>query len=69
MICVLETAASYGPKSGSEAVRGWVKKFARVNIIAATFDDCRDICIEGESGILTVCPRVSARALSPRVTY
>jgi phage terminase large subunit-like protein len=44
-------------RCGAEAVRGWVKNFSRVNIVAATFDDCRDICIEGESGILTVCPR------------
>jgi phage terminase large subunit-like protein len=44
-------------RCGAEAVRFWVKNFARVNIIAATFDDVRDICIEGESGILACCPR------------
>lgn len=44
-------------RCGAEAVRFWVKKFSRVNIVAATFDDCRDVCIEGESGILRVCPR------------
>jgi phage terminase large subunit-like protein len=44
-------------RCGAEEVRGWVKHFSRVNIIAPTFDDCRDICIEGESGILAVCPR------------
>ena len=44
-------------RCGAEAVRFWVKTFSRVNIIAATFDDCRDICVEGESGILAVCPR------------
>jgi phage terminase large subunit-like protein len=44
-------------RCGAEAVRGWVKTFARVNIIGPTFDDVRDICIEGESGILQICPR------------
>jgi phage terminase large subunit-like protein len=44
-------------RCGAESVRGWVKTFARVNIIGPTFDDVRDICIEGESGILQICPR------------
>ena len=44
-------------RCGAEQVRAWVKYFAYVNIVAPTFDDCRDICIEGESGILRVCPR------------
>ena len=40
----------------------WVRKrctsglFRHVNMIAATADDARDIMIEGESGILAVCP-------------
>jgi phage terminase large subunit-like protein len=32
-------------------------RFQYVNLIGATVDDARDIMIEGESGILAVCPR------------
>ena len=42
---------------GAETVRIWVRNFRFVNIIAATADDARDIMIEGESGILAICPR------------
>lgn len=31
-------------------------RFQRVNMIAATADDARDIMIEGESGIMAICP-------------
>ena len=41
---------------GAETVRTWVKTNPIVNIIAPTADDARDICIEGESGILSICP-------------
>jgi phage terminase large subunit-like protein len=41
---------------GAEMVRGWVKDFPFVNLIGATADDARDIMIEGESGILAICP-------------
>ena len=41
---------------GSESVRIWVRNFKYVNLIGATADDARDIMIEGESGILAVCP-------------
>ncbi len=34
----------------------WIKKYPHVNLIAATADDARDIMIEGESGILAICP-------------
>jgi len=40
---------------GSETVRSWIREFDFVNIIAPTADDARDICVEGESGILAVC--------------
>jgi phage terminase large subunit-like protein len=43
-------------RTGAETVREWVKKYAIVNIIGATADDARDIMIEGESGILAICP-------------
>lgn len=44
-------------RTGAETVREWVKSFRYVNIIAATSDDARDIMIEGESGILAICPK------------
>jgi phage terminase large subunit-like protein len=43
-------------RTGAETVREWVKTNALVNLIGATADDARDIMIEGESGILQVCP-------------
>jgi phage terminase large subunit-like protein len=44
-------------RTGAETVREWVKTCDMVNLIGATVDDARDIMIEGESGILAVCPR------------
>lgn len=41
---------------GAETTREWVKTYEFVNIIGATADDARDIMIEGESGIMSVCP-------------
>lgn len=42
---------------GAEAVRAWIKQgFRYVNIIAPTADDARDVMVEGESGILAICP-------------
>jgi phage terminase large subunit-like protein len=41
---------------GAECVREWVKTSPMVNLIGATADDARDIMIEGESGILAICP-------------
>lgn len=43
-------------RTGGETVRIWVKNNAYVNLIGATADDARDIMIEGESGILAICP-------------
>jgi phage terminase large subunit-like protein len=37
-------------------VRENVRDYALVNVIAATADDARDVMIEGESGILAICP-------------
>jgi phage terminase large subunit-like protein len=46
-------------RTGAETVRQWAgagnDQF--VNLIGATADDARDIMIEGESGILAVCPK------------
>lgn len=45
-------------RTGGETVRQWIAQGYRyVNLIAATSDDARDIMIEGESGILSICPR------------
>ena len=44
-------------RTGAETVRQWVKNFPLVNLIGATADDARDIMIEGESGLLAVCPK------------
>jgi phage terminase large subunit-like protein len=43
-------------RTGAETVRQWVKDYQFVNMIGATADDARDIMIEGESGILAICP-------------
>ena len=42
---------------GAEWCREAVKTSAIVNLIGATVTDARDIMIEGESGILAVCPK------------
>jgi phage terminase large subunit-like protein len=45
-------------RCGAEAVRQWIKDgFNHINFIAATADDLRDIMVEGESGILAMCPK------------
>src|SRR6185369_17292191 len=43
-------------RTGAETVRSWVKTCDMVNLIGATVSDARDIMIEGESGILALCP-------------
>ncbi len=45
-------------RTGAETVRHWIKSgVEHVNIIGATADDVRDIMVDGESGILAVCPK------------
>lgn len=44
-------------RTGAETVRKWIKKYPYVNLIGATTDDARSIMIEGESGIMEICPR------------
>lgn len=44
-------------RAGAELVRLWARTNRHVNLIGATADDARDIMIEGESGILAVCPK------------
>jgi len=42
---------------GAETTRLWVQDFPLVSLVGATADDARDIMIEGESGILQICPK------------
>jgi hypothetical protein len=44
-------------RTGAELVSQWIKRYPLVNLIGATADDARDIMIEGESGILAICPK------------
>jgi phage terminase large subunit-like protein len=44
-------------RTGAEWVRQVARSSRYVNLIGATADDARDIMIEGESGIMAVCPR------------
>ncbi len=44
-------------RCGAEWVRERVKTSEYVNLIGATASDARDIMIEGESGILKICPK------------
>ncbi len=44
---------------GAETIRSWVLtgEYRTVNLIGATSSDVRDIMIEGESGIMAICPK------------
>jgi phage terminase large subunit-like protein len=52
-------------RTGAEWVRSEVKRSRFVNLIGATADDARDIMIEGESGILSICPRAERPEYKP----
>ena len=43
-------------RTGAETTRMWARTSRFVNLIGATSDDARDIMIDGEAGILAVCP-------------
>lgn len=43
-------------RTGAETVREWVKRHRYVNMIAPTSDDARTVMVEGESGVLAICP-------------
>jgi len=43
-------------RTGAETVRRWARTNAYVNIIGAAADDVRDVMVEGESGVINVCP-------------
>jgi phage terminase large subunit-like protein len=45
-------------RTGAESVRQWIKQGHNyVNLIGATADDARDVMVQGESGILAICPK------------
>lgn len=44
-------------RTGAEWVREQIKNYPLVNLIGSTANDARDIMIEGESGILAICPQ------------
>lgn len=52
-------------RTGAETVREWARSHRYVNLIGATADDARDIMIEGESGILAVCPKAERPIYRP----
>lgn len=52
-------------RTGSETVRLWARSHRYVNVIGATADDARDIMVQGESGILAVCPRAERPEYKP----
>ena len=43
-------------RTGAETVRVWARTHRYANLIGATSDDARDIMVDGEAGILAVCP-------------
>ena len=54
---VIKAGRGWGKtRTGAETVREWAKRYRLVNLIGATADDARDIMIEGESGLLAICP-------------
>lgn len=54
---IIKAGRGFGKsRTGAELVREWVKQVPLVNLAGATTDDARDIMIEGESGILAICP-------------
>lgn len=61
-------------RTGAEMVRFWVEEcgMRRIGIIAPTSADLRDVIVEGESGILSVCPPWNKPIFEPtkrRITW
>lgn len=56
---LLKAGRGFGKtRTGAETVRAWISEGEEfVNFIGATADDARDIMIEGESGIMKICPK------------
>jgi phage terminase large subunit-like protein/ribosomal protein L37AE/L43A len=55
--CLVMAGRGFGKsRMGAETVRTWKNHFPLVNIIGPTADDAREVMVEGDSGILAVCP-------------
>ena len=57
-IFLLQAGRGYGKtRVGAETVREWILRgtCSRIALIAPTAADCRDVMVEGESGLLAVC--------------
>ena len=54
-------------RAGGEGVREWIEteKCGRVALIAPTQGDARDVMIEGESGIMSICPNSNRPTFEP----
>jgi phage terminase large subunit-like protein len=54
-------------RTGAETVRMWAEsgKYKRIALVAATSSDARDVMIEGESGILAICPEANRPHYEP----
>ena len=54
---VVKAGRGFGKtRVGAETVRTWIKSCRFVNLVGPTSDDVRSVMIEGESGILAICP-------------
>lgn len=63
---VVKAGRGYGKtRIGAETVRIWVRTNRFVNLIGPTTDDIRDTMVEGESGILAICPPGERPAYKP----
>jgi phage terminase large subunit-like protein len=61
-------------RTGAEWVRSTAEsgKIGRIAIVAPTSSDCRDTMVEGESGILSICPNSNRPIYEPskrRITW
>jgi phage terminase large subunit-like protein len=45
-------------RTGAETIRAWVtsKRAKRIALVGSSLDDARKVMVEGESGLLSVCP-------------
>jgi phage terminase large subunit-like protein len=56
---LVEAGRGFGKsRTGAEWIRGWAEsgKISRMHLVARTAADVRDVMIEGESGLLNICP-------------
>lgn len=59
-------------RTGAEAVRVWKENYPRIAIISRTPREIREVCLEGESGILNISPHWDKPTYEPskqRITW